>query len=186
MGRLPVFLRYPIQALVGEHVQIRPWRSPDDLPCVQAAGADPDIPAGTTVPLRFTEAAGLAFLGRQAARLERGEGISQAVVERRTDQAVGLVYLDRRPQPWIAGLGYWLVPSARGRHLGSGAVRLVADWALRELDILRLEAWVAPDNLASQRVLTAAGFTLEGRLRNFLQLHGRTTDGLVFARIAPE
>jgi len=185
MGRLPVYLKYPIGALVGKRVQIRPWRSPEDLPCVQAAGADPDIPAGTTVPARFTEAAGLAFLGRQAARLERGEGISQAVVECRTDEAVGLVYLDRRPQPWIAGLGYWLVPSARGRHLGSGAVRLISDWALRELDILRLEAWVAPDNQPSQRVLSRAGFAQEGRLRNFLQLHGRTTDGLVFARVPP-
>jgi [ribosomal protein S5]-alanine N-acetyltransferase len=96
------------------------------------------------------------------------------------------VYLDRRPQPWIAGLGYWIIPSARGRHLAAGAVRLVSDWALRQLGILRLEAWVAPDNLPSQRVLTRAGFAQEGRLRNLLQLHGRTTDGLVFARVPPD
>ena len=80
------------------------------------------------------------------------------MVERDSDGAVGLVYLDRRPQPWIAGLGYWLIPSAQRRHLGMGAVRLASDWALRELDILRLEARVAPDNLASHRVLEHAGF----------------------------
>lgn len=178
-------LRYPIEALLGDLVQIRPWRSPDDLPCVEAAATDPDIPAGTTVPADFTAASGAAFLGRQHARLNRGEGISQAVVERASGEAVGLVYLDRRPQPWIAGLGYWLIPSARGRHLASAAVRLVSDWALRELEILRLEAWVAPDNVPSQRVLVRAGFAQEGRLRNFLQLYGRTTDGLVFARVPP-
>ena len=178
-------LRYPTEVLVGDRIEIRPWRSPDDLPCVRAAGSDPDIAAGTTVPAVFTEAAGLAFLDRQHARLTRGEGISQAVVERAGDRAVGLVYLDRRPQPWIAGLGYWLIPSARGRRLGTDAVALVSDWALRELEILRLEAWVAPDNRASQRLLARAGFAQEGRLRNFLQLHGRTTDGLVFARVRP-
>ena len=178
-------LRYPSQPLVGEGVQIRPWRSPEDLRCVQAAGADPDIPAGTTVPAAFTEAAGRAFLERQEARLVRGEGISQAVSEGASDEAVGLVYLARRPQPWIAGLGYWLVPAARGRHLATIAVRLVADWALHELEILRLEAWVAPDNVASQRVLERAGFAREGRLRNLLQVQGRTTDGLVFARVRP-
>ena len=178
-------LKYPSQPLVGEGVEIRPWRSPDDLRCVQAAGADPNILAGTTVPAAFTEAAGWAFLERQQARLARGEGISQAVVEVASDEAVGLVYLGRRPQAWIAGLGYWLVPAARGRHLATIAVRLVADWALYELEILRLEAWVAPDNVASQRVLDRAGFACEGRLRNFLGRHSRTTDGLIFARVPP-
>jgi RimJ/RimL family protein N-acetyltransferase len=176
-------LRYPIEGLSGDLVQIRPWRSPEDLPCVEAAATDPDITAGTTVPAAFTAASGAEFLERQQARLSRSEGISQAVVDRPSGRAVGLVYLDRRPQPWIAGLGYWLIPAARGRHLGTEAVRLVSDWALRDLDILRLEAWVAPDNQPSQRVLSRAGFVQEGRLRNFLQLHGRTTDGLVFARV---
>ena len=179
-------LSYPSEPLIGHGVRIRPWRTPDDLPCVLAAGSDPDIPAGTTVPANFTEASGRAFLERQQARLSRGEGISQAVAEGDSDKAIGLVYLDRRPQPWIAGLGYWLIPSTRGRRLATSAVRLVSDWALRELDILRLEAWVAPDNVPSQRVLDGAGFAQEGRLRNFLQLRGRTTDGLVYARIPPE
>ena len=179
-------LSYPSEPLIDDGVRIRPWRTPEDLPCVLAAGSDPDIPAGTTVPADFTEASGRAFLERQQARLTRGEGISQAVAERDSDEAVGLVYLARRPQSWIAGLGYWLIPSARGRHLATSAVRLVSDWALRELDILRIEAWVAPDNVASQRVLDGAGFSLEGRLRNFLQLRDRTTDGLVYARTPPD
>lgn len=177
---------YPTEALVDDRVQIRPWRDPDDLLCVRAAGSDPDIVAGTTVPAVFTEASGRAFLARQHGRLERGEGISQAVVDRQTGEPVGLVFLACRPQPWIAGLGYWLVPAARGRRLGTSMLRLVSEWALRELTILRLEAWVAPDNLPSQRVLLGAGFAHEGRLRNFLQLHGRTTDGLVFARVPPD
>ena len=40
-----------------------------------------------------------------------------------------------------------------------------------------------PANLASQRVLEHAGFTREGRLRNFLRHDGVTTDGLVFSRV---
>ena len=125
------------------------------------------------------------FLARQHARLTHGEGISQAVIDAATGRSVGLIYLDRRPQSWIAGLGYWLVPAVRGRHLATPAIRLVTEWALRELEVLRVEAWVAPDNLPSQRVLEHAGFQLEGRLRNFLQLHGRTGDGLVYSRTAP-
>lgn len=175
--------QYPREPLVTAGVRIRPWCSPDDLACIEAAATDPDIPAGTTVPAVFSMAAGHAFLTRQHDRLTNGDGISQAVADAVTDQAVGLMYLDRRPEPWIAGLGYWLIPAARGRHLATPAIRLITDWALRELEVLRVEAWVAPDNLPSQRVLQHAGFQLEGRLRNFLQLHGRTGDGLVYSRV---
>ena len=179
-----MLLRYPRQPLLAAGVEIRPWRSPDDLACIAAAATDPDIPAGTTVPAVADDTAGRAFLARQHDRLTNGDGISQAVVDVRSGEAVGLMYLDRRPQPWIAGLGYWLVPAARGRHLATPAIRLITDWALHELEVLRVEAWVAPDNLPSQRVLQHAGFELEGRLRSFLQLHGRTGDGLVYSRIA--
>lgn len=63
------------------------------------------------------------------------------------------------------------------------AIRLVTDWALQELEVLRVEAWVAPDNLPSQRVLQRSGFEIEGRLRNLLQLRGRPRDGLVYSRV---
>lgn len=178
-----MLLQYPRERLTAASVRIRPWRSPGDLACIAAAATDPDIPAGTTVPRVFDKAAGQAFLACQHDRLTNGDGISQAVVDVGTDEAVGMIYLDHRPQPWIARLGYWLVPAARGRHLATPAIRLVTDWALRELEVLRVEAWVAPDNLPSQRVLHHAGFELEGRLRNFLQLHGRTGDGLVYSRV---
>ena len=179
-----MLLQYPREPLATTEVLIRPWHAPDDLACVEAAATDPDIPAGTTVPAVFSTAAGRAFLDRQHARLTSGDGISQAVTDGATGQAVGLMYLDRRPQPWIAGLGYWLIPAARGRHLATPAIRLVTEWALRELDVLRVEAWVAPGNLPSQRVLQHAGFTYEGRLRNFLRLRDETTDGLVYSRVA--
>lgn len=83
-----------------------------------------------------------------------------------------------------ADLGYWIVPEARGRGAGTAAVRLVAPWALEALDLRRLEAWVEPDNEASQHVLRSAGFQQEGRLRNFLTLDGGSSDALVFSVIS--
>lgn len=91
-----------------------------------------------------------------------------------------------RPQPHVGGLGYWIVPSERGQGVATAAVRLVVPWALDALDLRRLEAWVQPDNLASQRVLRNAGFQQEGRLRNFLTVEGGTSDALVFSTLPPE
>src|SRR5947199_6990567 len=45
--------------------------------------------------------------------------------------------------------------------VGSRAVGLLARWALTGTALARIEALVAPDNVASQRVLQKAGFLYE-------------------------
>lgn len=97
--------------------------------------------------------------------------------------ALGAVVLMLRPQPGVAGIGYWVVPSARGRGTATRAVMLVSSWALDVAGIERVEAWVEPDNEASRRVLTAAAFAQEGVLRRFLSFPGRRADAVVFSRI---
>ena len=74
----------------------------------------------------------------------------------------------------------------REHGAATAAVRLVVPWALDARDLRRLEAWVQPENLASQRVLRNAGFQEEGRLRNFLSTEDRTSDALVFSTIPPK
>ena len=64
-------------------------------------------------------------------------------------------------------------------------MNLVVPWALNVHGLRRLEAWVQPENLASQRVLHRAGFQQVGRLRNFLTIDDRSVDALVFSVIAP-
>ncbi len=176
-------LSYPEPPLNDGRIGVRSWRD-DDVECVRLAGTDPDIPSGTTVPRHFTLASGLAFIQRQRGRMQNGEGVSQAIVEAHSDRAIGLVWLGLRPQAYVGGLGYWVVPPDRGRGVATAAVRLVTPWALDALDLRRLEAWVEPTNLASQRVLRNAGFQQEGRLRNFLNTPTVTSDALVFSAIS--
>ncbi|GAA2748373.1 GNAT family N-acetyltransferase [Terrabacter aerolatus] len=156
------------------------------MECIRLAGTDPRIPRGTTVPATFTTTEGLAFIHRQWSRAENGEGVSQAVVEVGSGRAVGLMWVALRPQPHVGGLGYWIIPPARGLGLATAAVRLVLPWALNALNLRRLEAWVEPDNVGSQRVLRGAGFQQEGRLRNFITVEDRSSDALVFSVIPPK
>jgi RimJ/RimL family protein N-acetyltransferase len=124
----------------------------------------------------------MPFIQRQHARIERGEGVSLAIAQARDDQAIGLVWLAVRPRPGVTGLGYWVIPSARRHGHGTRAVRLASDWALRRPQARRVEAWVEPQNQASQRLLAAAGFAREGVLRSFLTFGDRRADAVVFAR----
>ena len=176
-------LSYPQPDLRDDALRLRCW-SLDDLGCIRDATTDPRIPEGTTVPAEYSDSAGRAFIERQWSRLDSGEGISLAIESTQLSRAVGLVVLMLRPQAGVAGLGYWIVPSARRHGYATRAIRMVSNWALAEIGMERVEAWVEPDNVASLRALEAVGFAVEGRLRSFLAFPTRRADALVLSRIA--
>jgi RimJ/RimL family protein N-acetyltransferase len=181
-----VGISYPNPELSDDVVRLRPWDA-RDIECVREASGDPRITEATTVPAPFTVGAAREFIARQAARAELSEGISLVITDlTESDRARGLLWLGARPRRGVAGVGFWIVPSARRRGLATRAVRLGSDWALSSWGMARLEALVEPGNEASQRTLVAAGFEREGLLRSFLEFAARRRDALVYARVAPE
>jgi len=67
-----------------------------------------------------------------------------------------------RPDESVGEIGYWVAGPARGRGIATRAVRLASEWALRELGLGTLELMTHEDNLASQGVARAAGFSETG------------------------
>jgi len=177
-------LAYPAPLRDGV-ASVRPWRD-GDLACVEQAARDPCIPIYTTVPARYTPEEGRAFIARQHARLASGEAVCLAIADQRTDRAVGHLNLIVRPQPGVAGIGYWVIPDARGRGFASRAVSLATTWALGTGGFARVEAWVEPGNHASRRVLEINGYLREGTLRSFLTFGTRRADVVVYSRIAAD
>ena len=163
-------------------VVLRRW-TVADLGCVRAASEEGRVPKYTSVPERFTEEDGRAWIRRQQERTRTGQGWSLAIGDARTAEALGCVVLMLRPQAGVAGIGYWLVPEARARGYATRAVGLLTAWGLGAGGLDRIEAWVEPGNDASVRVLSRCGFEYEGRLHSFLRFPTRRADALVFSRI---
>ena len=80
-------------------------------------------------------------------------------------------------------IGYWCGPWARRRGVMTAAVALVRDWGFDELQLERLEISAFADNVASQRVALAAGFSREGARRSLLTARGRRQDDVVFGML---
>jgi RimJ/RimL family protein N-acetyltransferase len=160
-------------------VLLRRWEQ-SDIGCVEEGSRDPDIPEGTTVPATFSAAEGRAWIERQWGRRENGEGLSLAIADAGSDEALGNINLLFR-QPGTVAMGYWLIERIRGRGLGSRAVALLARWALTDAGLARVEALVIPGNIASQRVLEKAGFRREGHLRSYLVFDARRADALIYS-----
>ncbi len=90
----------------------------------------------------------------------------------------------RRGVAQTASLGYWMAVRHAGRGVMTAAVMAVCRYAFLTLQLRRIEAACLPDNAASIRLLQKAGFTGEGRAREYLCIAGEWRDHLLFARLA--
>ena len=79
-----------------------------------------------------------------------------------------------------AEIGYWLAKPYWGQGVMTETVRAFVDYALTELELLRLTAHVFEGNAASARVLEKNGFKLEGKLRKHFIKDGEFIDARLY------
>lgn len=85
-----------------------------------------------------------------------------------------------------AWVGYWVSSTMVGGGVATAAVATVVDHVFGPVGLHRVEATVRPENAASVRVLTKAGFRQEGLFRRYLDVAGDWRDHLCFAITAEE
>ena len=80
-------------------------------------------------------------------------------------------------------LGYVVAPAARRRGVATEGLRLLTEWALRDLGALRVELWIDVVNEASKRVAERCGYVREGVLRSIHFKQGRRHDFEIWSRL---
>jgi len=105
------------------------------------------------------------------------------VIELRDSQRIaGIVSLHR--VDWVraaAGLGYWVRRSERNKGIAGEAANAALGHALAGLRLHRIEALVALENKASQRVVEKLGFVREGVAREAEYVDGRYLDHVQYS-----
>ena len=99
------------------------------------------------------------------------------------DRCVGHVWVNFSDDG-LGAVGYWLLPEARRQGFATRAVRLICDWAFRDLAVPGLRLLTEPDNLASQRVAERTGFRRTGSLPSNAEKDGRPVDHMVFSLLS--
>jgi ribosomal-protein-serine acetyltransferase len=98
------------------------------------------------------------------------------------DRVVGIASIHRID--WSrrsAGLGYWIRRSEWGRGYATEMARAVVEDAIGRMHLHRIEAHVALDNRASQRVPEKLGFLREGIAREVEFVNGRWLDHVQYS-----
>ncbi|QDY85338.1 GNAT family N-acetyltransferase [Paenibacillus polymyxa] len=85
-----------------------------------------------------------------------------------------------------ANLGYLVDPTYHGQGYATSAVKDIVHYALKELELHRIQAGVMPRNKPSHRVMEKAGFRREGLALNYLKINGVWEDHVLYAMTAED
>lgn len=170
----------------GNHVYIRFLEMTDAKAMLDLHERNRDF-FQTYVPLRgeayFTLEKQLENIKKGVEDRERDQAYAFGIFEKETEVLVGSVSLTEVLRGPLQGcfIGYYLDENYNGQGYMTEAVRLVVDYAFRELQLHRIEAGVMPHNIRSMRVLEKAGFHKEGIARKNVKINGVWEDHQVLA-----
>ncbi|MGK5594674.1 MAG: GNAT family N-acetyltransferase [Parachlamydiaceae bacterium] len=103
------------------------------------------------------------------------------------NKAIGSITLDKSQGAYSckAELGYVIAKKYWGNGFATQAIALAIGTGFQDLDIARIEAYVDPSNIASQRALEKNHFLREGCLKKYLLQKGQLKDRYIYATFKP-
>jgi [ribosomal protein S5]-alanine N-acetyltransferase len=165
----------------SERLAMRPQRAAD-APALHEAYRDAEL-------MRFWSSAPHATLEETAAYLSGGRGREHwrgwSVTLKGEDVAIGTLAAGFR-RPGVYEIGYLLARAHWGQGYAREAVTRLLRLLFEEEGARRVFADTDPDNGASNRLLEALGFTLEGRLRDEWETHIGVRDSLIWGMLRDE
>lgn len=145
----------PVPALTDGVVSVRQRRH-SDVGAIADASHDPDSRRWLDDP-PMDDDARRTSMARAEQAWASGRAAPLVIADAASDEAVGLVNV-RFQDDEVATVAYSVFPAWRGRGVAPRAVRLVADWALREVGLRQLLLEADQANAASVRVAEKCGF----------------------------
>lgn len=158
--------------------RLRPLRAEDAPQVLEAFASDPDMVRQGTVRT-------LADAEHYVLRVsDPASGAAWALCD--GSLLVGLIGITIDEKNKSGWFWYWMTSRSRGRGWTARAAATVADWALSERGLQRLELGHRVNNPASGAVARSAGFVKEGTERGKFWIDGIRVDVDTYGRLASD
>jgi 8-oxo-dGTP diphosphatase len=161
-------------ALTTERLTLRP-PAPADAEAIHRLINDwPVVRMLSRLPYPYPRTLADEWIASTVTQRERGQAYDFVVTGQEDGQEIIIggigVRLDAKPR--TGRLGYWVGRRFWGHGVATEAAKRIVSWALANLPIERVDAYVAIDNAASAAVLRRAGLRETGHAREFFLARG--------------
>lgn len=176
-------------ALKGDSIGIRAYR-PDDEEALYAAVCE-SIPEmskyETWCHPGYRRGEAKEYVAFWIRKREKGDAFYYVIEDLKTGDFLGTCGIsDLSWEHKRAMLGYWVRTSRSRQGVATSAARLVAQLGFHDLRLIRIELFMAVDNIASYRVAEKIGAVREGVLRKRLILPAGPVDVAMYGLLPEE
>lgn len=113
--------------------------------------------------------------------------IRWCIVEKLSGKAIGTCGFHSISQlHFRVEIGYELSETYWGQGYMHEALQRIVKYGFEELNFMRIEGLIYPDNKASRKSLEKLGFKEEGLLRGYMYFRGEMTDLLMYSLLSKE
>ena len=162
---------------------LRPYRKGDEKNIVKYAN-DKTIAKNTSnMPYPYTEKDAKDWIKKNLVWYGQKNPENFVLAIEINGELVGTIGLHHIQKEHKAELGYWLGKEFRGQGVMTEAVGLMTRYALNDLKLRRVSAYVYAFNEGSKRVLEKCGFILEGIVKKELKKGNKFIDAYLLAKV---
>ncbi|MBZ4034874.1 GNAT family N-acetyltransferase [Flavobacterium sp. 17A] len=115
-------------------------------------------------------------------KITTNEGINWAIRFKSSSKLLGIIGFYRlQPENYRAEIGYMILPEFHGKGIVPEAVNRLIKYGFKDLKLHSIEAVIAPENYASERVLQKCGFTKEAHFKESEFYEGKFLDKVIYS-----
>lgn len=154
----------------------------DDIPEIIALRGNPEVMRFIPRPLVTNESEAIAHINANLEGLENNTALNWIVCLKDNPKAIGIVGFYRlKPEDYRAEIGYMLLPEYHGQGYISEAVERLIQYGFNDMQLNSIEAVIAPDNIASHRVVLKNNFEQEAFFKEYEYYEGRFLDVQIYS-----
>ncbi|UOR06949.1 GNAT family N-acetyltransferase [Hymenobacter aerilatus] len=175
----------PFPALSTERLTLRQLAS-TDAPALFSLRSNPQVMQYIPRPLAASVAECAAFIEAGNDAISRNELLQWGMALPASAEIIGTIgYYRLQPEHHRAEIGYMLHPTNQGQGLMQEALAAVLHFGFETLHLHSVEGITDPQNVASARTLTRAGFVQEGLFRQNEMWEGNFLDTAYYSLLCP-
>lgn len=161
--------RYYMKILETERLTLRKLNQTDAERIEELAG-DYDVAKTTlNIPHPYPKGGATEFISKVLHAEENGTIIIFAIIEKETDDLIGLININLTPTHERGELGYWIGKTYWGNGFGTEAAKAILSLGFESLNLNKIFARAITTNPGSWRIMEKIGMTHEGTLKQ----HGK-------------